>query len=128
MVLAGDFNAANINWVNNEINGNVATSEKLLDILDEHELSHVVQEPTRRQGNSQSLLDLVLANNTESIRKVKVVPGISDHDIVSFNLKVYCQRKRPVKRKIYIRKKADHDKIKQEFKKFSEYYVQRSHN
>ena len=33
VVLAGDFNAPNINWVNNEMNGNVATSEKLLDIL-----------------------------------------------------------------------------------------------
>lgn len=92
-------------------------------ILDEHELSQVVQEPTRRQGNSQSLLDLVLTNNTESIRKVKVVPVINDHDISFFNLKVYCQRKRPVKRKIYIRKKADHDKIKQVLNKFSEYYV-----
>ena len=49
--------------------------------------------------------------------------GISDHDIVSFNLKVHCQRKRPAKRKIYIRKKADHDKVKQELNKFSEYYV-----
>ena len=51
------------------------------------------------------------------------MPGISDHDIVSFNMKVHSQRKRPVKRKIYIRKKADHDKIKQELNKFSEYYV-----
>jgi hypothetical protein len=54
------------------------------------------------------------------VRNIKVVPGISDHDIVTFDLNTYCQKKRNVKRKVYIRKKADLNGIKKALKNFAE--------
>lgn len=45
-----------------------------------------------------------------------LLPGISDHDIVLFTLKSSCHKKRHVKRKVYIRKRSDDERIKLELK------------
>ena len=88
-------------------------SKKLLEIFDDHDLNQFVKEPTRRQGNTHNISGLVLSNNKDIISGVKVIYGISDHDIVLFTVKTSCQRKRNVRRKVYIKKKADSDRIKQ---------------
>ena len=74
-----------------------------------------VKEPTRRQGNSSNSLDLVLSIRPYIIFNVQE-PGISDHDIVLFTLKSSCHKKRHVKRKVYIRKRSDDERIKLELK------------
>ena len=53
------------------------------------------------------------------MRDVQVVPGISDHDIVLFTVNTTCKKRKNVKRKIYFRKKADTDRIKEELKKLA---------
>ena len=73
-----------------------------------------VNEPTRRQGDTHNVFDLVLTNNVNIVSHVKVVPGISDHDIVMFTVKSSCKKKRNVKRKVYMKKKADSNRIKEE--------------
>jgi hypothetical protein len=103
VVLAGDFNAPNILWENQEITGNISTSELLLEIVDKHDLCQLVREPTRKQLQTQNILDLVLANNRNTISDIDVIPGISDHDIVRFSINSCCRRKPNVKRKVYIR-------------------------
>ena len=110
VLVAGDFNAPDINWEADEATiTNNSTSEKLLDIINEHDLLQLVREPTRRDDN---ILDLVLTNNNKLVSNITVVPGISDHDIVTFDLNTHCQKKRNVKRKVYIRKRADLHGIK----------------
>jgi len=51
--------------------------------------------------------DLVLTNNVNIINNVRVIPGITDHDMVLFEVDLACRRRKPVRRKIYIRKKSD---------------------
>lgn len=76
VILAGDFNAPNINWESDEVNGNITTSERLLEVLNEHGLNQLVRESTRRQSDSQSILDLVLTNNMNMVNTINLVPGI----------------------------------------------------
>ena len=54
-------------------------------------LTQKVNEPTRND-----ILDLVLTKNPDSISNIKVVPGISDHDIVtaSLSLDAQCNKKK----------------------------------
>ena len=120
VILGGDFNAPNIDWKTHHITGNVSTSEKLLEIIDKHDLCQMVMEPTRRQLSTNNVLDLVFSNNSNIVSSIKTIPGISDHDIVHFTLNVRCKRKRNVKRKIYIRKKADQTRIRQELQTFAQ--------
>ena len=78
-------------------------------------------EPTRiRQLSTNNVLDFVFSNNSNIVSSIKTIPGISDHDIVHFTLNVRCKRKRNVKRKIYIKKKADQTRIRQELQTFAQ--------
>ena len=120
VIVAGDFNAPNIDWGNHKINGNVSSSELLLEIIDKHDLNQLVREPTRKQYQTQNILDLVLTNNKNIVRDIKVIRGISDNEIVSFKLNIKSKKKRNVKRKVYIRKKADSDRIIKELRVFNE--------
>ena len=118
VIVAGDFNAPNISWVNLEVptSPSSSSSRKLIELTQEYNLMKFVKEPTRRQGNSSNTLDLVLSNRPDIICNVSVEPGISNHDIVLFTLKLSCHKKRHVKRKIYIRKRLDNECIKLELK------------
>jgi len=74
------------------------------------DLVKLVKEPTR----DDNILDLVLTNNVNIINNVRVIPGISDHDMVLFEVNLACRRRKPVRRKIYMRKKSDTSRIKKE--------------
>ena len=39
-----------------------------------------------KQLQTQSILDLILANNRNNISGIEVIPVISDHDIVRFSI------------------------------------------
>lgn len=101
MILAGDFNAPDINWPNLD-SYLTSPSERLLEMIDEHDLKQLVESPTRRQGNTQNILDLVSTNNARI-----------DHEMVLFSVKISCRKKRNVKRKVYIKRKANcsHNRI-----------------
>jgi len=115
VILTGDFNAPDIDWVNSSNPGSLSqASTKLLEITNDHDLNQFVKEPTRRQGSMQNTLDLVLSNDEDIIGGVKVINGISDHDIVLFTVRTSCQRKQNIKCKIYLKKKVNTDQIKQE--------------
>ena len=86
--LAGDFNAPDINWESAciETGSNYPTIQtNLIDIIQDHGLSQVVMEPTR----CSNILDLFLTNNPGQVQTVKILPGLSDHDIVS--LQINCK-------------------------------------
>ena len=95
VIVAGDFNAPNISWDNLEVptSPSSSSSRKLIELTQEFNLMQFVKEPTRRKGNSSNTLDLVLSNRPDIICNVSVEPGISDHDIVLFTLKLSCLKK-----------------------------------
>ena len=125
VIVAGDFNAPNINWTDYNATNSFSASDRLLaTIAGEHGLHQVVREPTRRQGDTQKILDLVLTNNDKIVNNIKVVQGISDHDIVLFQVNLACKKKRYVKHKIYIRKRANTDRIKEELQNFADHFEQ----
>ena len=127
IIFSGDFNAPDIDW-NTEYSSQSPASDRLLEIIEDHDLSQHVKEPTRRDGNTQNILDPILSNNSNIIENVSVVPGICDHDIVLFTANTSCRRRKNVKRKIYIRKKADSTRIKEELTNLSLQMDSRSFN
>ena len=58
-----------------------------------------------------SILDLCFTNCPDQISDLKIQDGISDHDIVVASILAAASRPRPVKREIYIYKKADFKSI-----------------
>ena len=82
IIVSGYFNAPDISW-DTEYSSQSPASDRLLEIIDDHDLSQHVNEQTRRDSNTQNILDLILSNNSNIIENVGVVPGISDHDIVN---------------------------------------------
>ena len=83
--LAGDFNAPNINWDLLDINPGSNYSNvqiNLIDITQEHDLSQLVKQPTCQNN----ILDLFLTNYPQHIKKIDILPGFSDHDIVSIQI------------------------------------------
>ena len=125
MILAGDFNAPDINWPNLDSSTYLTSpSERLLEMIDEHDLKQLVESPTRRQGNTQNTLDLVFTNNAGIVSGTEVVPGISDHDMVLFSVKTSCRKKKNVKRKVYIKRKANCSRIKEMLNEFADSFME----
>ena len=116
VIVTGDFKAPDLKWKDHDETNCSSNSERLLEITDEHGLTQLVHEPTRRQWEAHNIIDLVLTNNDKIINNVRVIPGISDHDMLLFEINLACRKKKPVKRKIYVRKRADTARIKKELK------------
>ncbi|CAG2251960.1 unnamed protein product [Mytilus edulis] len=111
IIIAGDFNCPDIDWINMEIKTGAPDKEvqqALMDLSIEHGLVQIHDKPTR-EGN---LLDLVFTNNPSLIKSTGNAPGISDHDIVVTDslIKPYYCKQRPQKR--YMFGKANWDQIK----------------
>ena len=97
-------------------------AEKLVNLSVEHGLTQCVTETTRKQGDTENILDLVFTNNPDSIQKIAITDGIAHHFNVVIDLDDAPKVKRRVKRKIFIRKKADTDNIKKAMDKFQQEY------
>ena len=88
IVLAGDFNFPDIYWEDGVgcIRTNPAygceCKELFLDLLNDFALEQQVKEPTR----GTRILDLVLSLQSQLISNVSVIPGMSDHEAVTFQL------------------------------------------
>lgn len=85
VILAGDFNLAHIDWVSSTVSGNCcASSELLLDMCFNLNMTQIVQRPTRIGVSSESVLDLVFVSAAISSRNptYDVADGISDHKLV----------------------------------------------
>ena len=126
VLLAGDFNIPNINWCDDTISDYpscMQSARKLLEIASDHNLDQFVLEPTRRQGKVANILDLVFTNKASLIQDTQVIPGISDHDMVITDLSLEPPRRRPQKRKVYIRKRANVQQIKSDLLSFANYYL-----
>ena len=74
--ILGDLNC-------NVLNPNDAASQTLINFCTAFNLTQMVKQPTRITETSATLIDVILASNTDLVKDVKVLPcSISDHDIV----------------------------------------------
>ena len=108
ILLGGDFNLPDINWLDQSITGNQypkKANQTLLDIIADNGLEQIVDFPTRKDNT----LDLMLTTHPAFKLRCKPLPSIgnSDHDIVLLDMACKPFKPKPVKRKIYLWKKAD---------------------
>ena len=86
---------------------------KLVDLISDHELEQVVHFPTRRQNT----LDLIITSLPGQVVDIHSPDRISDHDIVSGNLKIVIPPINKPKRKVY--QKGDYESMKADALKFA---------
>jgi len=95
LILAGDFNAPDINW--NTLTANSSRSSSLCDLFFSMNLVNLVTGPTHRLG---SILDLVLSNSPEIISNLTIDSSAkslsSDHYLISYDVCVSTTPTRPV--------------------------------
>ena len=111
-MIGGDLNLPDINWNINAPTGNQypkAIGDEFPKLLQDHSLQQMVTEATR----GSNTLDLFITNRPTLLKRLEIIPGISDHDIVFINTYLEAQRCKPVKRRIHLWKKAHTDKIKE---------------
>ena len=120
IVLTGDLNLPNVSWDDHCIipgrGGSCRAADKLLSLVEEMGLYQHVNKPTRKQGKTENILDLVFTSNPEEVEELSVTDGIADHNSVVVDLHIAPTRKRPVKRKVYLRDRADVDSITKDFR------------
>lgn len=120
VILGGNYHAPNTSWGSNQVLDDLATSERLVEIANEYYLEQLVKELTGIHSNTRNILDLVFTNYNTIVNNVKIIPRISDHDIVSFTVNLAPEKKRVAKRiKIYIRKRTDQENLNQQLRSFT---------
>ena len=95
LLICGDFNYGNINWINNIGHTNNSCAQQVIDKLNDFFLYQHVNEPTRyRQNQTPSALDLVITNEEQMINEILYQPGLglSDHVCLNFEYSCYVER------------------------------------
>ena len=88
ILLAGDFNLPDlkfedgIGYVNCNPTYGYETNSLFVEMMNNYGFEQSVTQPTRENH----LLDLVLSTNPDIIKNVQVVPGISDHEAITYQL------------------------------------------
>jgi hypothetical protein len=119
VLLAGDFNFPSWDWKSKTLkpNCNYPTLHyRFGNILDDHSLTQVVEEPTR----DKNTLDLIATSIPSKVNSVQVIPGISDHDIPMVELDTQPIRRTQKPRTIPLYKRANWDTLAQEMAKVDE--------
>ena len=124
IILAGDFNAPDINWENNTINKNpqygVKLNQTLLDTANDNMLSQLQHTPTR----GDNVLDIVFTTIPDQITNIDTVPGISDHDAVTVQLDTTVKYARKKPRTVYLYRKGNMEGLKEDMEIFKDSFLQ----
>ena len=125
-VVTGDFNLPEITWtetggrlISNPTYGAVLNNT-FLNILDDFSLEQLVLSPTR--GNH--ILDLILTSQPGLFTDVTIVPGMSDHEVVTFRFNATVKRLTKVKRKILLFHKANLEEMKAKLQRFEKEFTE----
>lgn len=87
VILTGDFNLPNLLWNTFSISSAKSVENEMLDIMFNFDLLQVVNEATRIQNGSESILDLFfVSGNIKNKVHCSVTSGISDHKAVVLSL------------------------------------------
>ena len=106
--LSGDFNLPDIDWTSSTITNHQYSNpinQLFLDLANDLGLSQTVEQPTR----GTNILDLFFTNNLDLIQKSSVVPGVSDHDAVLTESKLFIKRKKIFQKKNKTLEQSRHD-------------------
>ncbi|CAH1273383.1 Hypp5110 [Branchiostoma lanceolatum] len=130
--LAGDFNLPDATW-NPEANTIAPNPSSLTSnyicLANDCGLEQMVCEPTHTVGQTSNTLDLFLTTNSTLVERVKVLPGLSDHDIPLIDVQVKPQISNTKDRLIYLWRKANIDALQQDMVTFSRDFAdQAQHN
>lgn len=110
--VGGDMNLPDISWESLSIDGrqySKAINQSFLDSLENNNLEQIVNFPTRKLNT----LDILATNRPSLVNFCRPIPGLSDHDsIVYTNIDCIAKKIKPIKRKLYIWKKADINEIR----------------
>jgi hypothetical protein len=105
-VIGGDFNYPGWDWSTSTLKPGthfVSLHHEFMDMINDYGLVQHITEPTRLSNT----LDLLATNMPEQVRRIRVIPGISDHAISYIELSVQPIAKRQVQRKVWLFNKAD---------------------
>ena len=115
----GDFNFRDIVWLDrlNKQGFSLSMSEgaKLVELISDHELEHVVHFPTR----GQNTLDLIITSLPGQFVDIHSPYRLSDHNIVSGTLKIVITPIKKPKRRVYKYQKGDYESMKADALKFA---------
>ena len=120
--IAGAMNLPDINWNNNTVTTTqypLSINRFILDTLYDTGLEQVIKFPTR--GNNT--LDIFMTNHPSLVLKCKVIPDISDHDIVLVEIAPSAPINRPLKRKILLWKDTNLHSLRNTVLNFSSKFV-----
>ena len=118
VLIAGDLNFPGWDWSKNTLKPGAVhprLHREFIELLEDNGLDQLVTEPTR----GENTLDLVITNAPYLIPRLNVVPGLSDHDAVFFELKSKVIRNIKKPHKIYIYKNANCTAIKKDLNEIS---------
>ena len=108
VVIGGDFNLPDIEWTNGSIKPHPqyvrCISEKMLDIVDDYNLTQMVHEPTRLKNTT----------HPDLIENTYVVLGMSDHSAVICDINFKLAPPKNTPRTVFVYKKADMESLKQD--------------
>ena len=119
LILGGDFNCREIDWVRLTSNG-PSHCHKLLDICNDFSLNQMNHKPTR----FGSILELHLTNNPSLVRNCSIAPGFSDHDgmiVTDTDIQSVFNKSPP--RKVPLYKSANWNLINEKAELFKENYL-----
>ena len=120
--ITGDFNLPDINWSLNSVTSNsypLDISTLLIDEFNSGGFIQMVNQPTR--GNN--ILDLFATNRPSLVEHTKVIPGISDHKIVSVELTLSVTVNKPKVHNVYLWNRADFQDINDVIIQFSNTFL-----
>ena len=82
--MIGDFNY-------DLLNRNAKVNE-LYDLLQCQSMEQVIQEPTRITKDTKTLIDHIWVSDKEHIKNLQILPGMSDHQMLKFNIEIEYQQ------------------------------------
>ena len=113
IILTGGFHLPGIDWSESLVKHNSsykAIHEHSLDILHNHGLQQLVTFPTRQVNT----LDLVATNKPSTIINIQSSAGVSDHDMVLFEVRSQVKMIEQPSRTIYMYDRANWDALREE--------------
>ena len=117
VILTGDFNLPSLKWVNgyNVTSENSELTQYFMSVIDNNFLYQHVSQPTRITDKTCNILDLLFTSHPSDVSKVNIIPGISDHEAISFI--IFCMNNSELKKKhIYFYSKANFEQFRKDLK------------
>ena len=122
IVIAGDLNYACIDWLTCSATC-VSSGGNFVDILNDHHLQQIVDNPTRYGKSSSSLLDLVICTQPSMVHNLSVGREISDHCMVSFDLSLQVVLPESTPRKILLYSRGNYNQLRSDMHTFGSSFI-----